>query len=129
MKRETINGIPSAEYHRQWKLKNPDKVKIKNGKLFAKRNKHYKELHKKIIETAGGKCVKCGFQGCDSAFDFHHLNKNEKEIGIAQLLWEEVYKGGNVTDEETITKALEEVSKCILICSNCHRTIHAEQTE
>lgn len=49
----------------------------------------------------------------DSAcLDFHHLNSNEKDVPVTMLL---AY-GKN--------KVLKELSKCICVCSNCHRKIH-----
>lgn len=44
--------------------------------------------------------------------DFHHLR--DKEENIARLL-----KGGS------LKKIISEISKCIVLCSNCHRKVHA----
>lgn len=64
-----------------------------------------------LVETKGGKCQVCGYNKCIAALDFHHLDpkiKDKKPIGIMYL-----------------EEALEEIKKCILVCSNCHREIHA----
>lgn len=69
----------------------------------------YTELIKKKY---GGKCIICGYDRCMSALEFHHLDPNKKE--------------GIVSDNNgTVEKSLIEAKKCILICSNCHREIHA----
>lgn len=58
----------------------------------------------------GGKCVVCGYDRCASALDFHHINPANK-LGIVSRLGPK--------------KAESEAMKCVLICSNCHREIHA----
>jgi predicted HNH restriction endonuclease len=50
--------------------------------------------------------------------DFHHLNGKEKEFGLSQ-------KG--ITRSWAKTEL--ELKKCILVCSNCHREIHAGITQ
>lgn len=58
-------------------------------------------------------CCKCGEkERC--CLDFHHINPKEKEYQIARII--------KTHSKETIEK---EVSKCIVVCSNCHRKIHA----
>lgn len=66
-----------------------------------------------LIDYKGGKCEICGYNKCISALEFHHLNPQEKDFGIAS-------KG--YTRSIEINK--KEVDKCILVCSNCHREIH-----
>ncbi len=66
-----------------------------------------------MIELFGGGCCKCGYNKCDSALEFHHIDRSTKEHRPAKLLfgsWE---------------KIVEELKKCILLCSNCHRELHA----
>lgn len=69
----------------------------------------------KLVEYKGGKCIKCGYNKCVDALEFHHKNPNEKEFGIST-------KG--------ITRSFEklkvEVDKCDLVCANCHKEIHYE---
>lgn len=66
-----------------------------------------------LIKVCGSKCNICGYNKSNSALEFHHINPQEKEYGISQ--------NGNCHDLE---KDLQEVSKCILVCANCHREIH-----
>ena len=69
-----------------------------------------------LIKLFHGRCCICGFDAFQEALEFHHLNPDEKEFNITG---------------QAATKALktqiEEVKKCILVCSNCHRGIHAEK--
>ena len=62
----------------------------------------------------GGKCCKCGYNKCIDALEFHHENQDEKEFKLGSgntMAWRE-YKA--------------EAMKCILVCSNCHKEIHAK---
>jgi hypothetical protein len=74
---------------------------------------------KKIVEQAikykGGKCEKCGYNRCNSALEFHHINPNEKDFAIGEK--------GHSRSWERVQK---EIDKCIMVCANCHREIHEE---
>lgn len=78
------------------------------------------EKRRKIREQAicykGGKCQICGYNKCQQALEFHHLDKNEKDFGISQ-------KGFTRSWE----KIISELDKCILVCANCHREIHNQK--
>ena len=65
------------------------------------------------IEYKGNKCSVCGYNKCIGALEFHHLDPNEKEFGIAA-------KGYTRSWE----KVKEELDKCVLVCANCHRELH-----
>ncbi len=58
-------------------------------------------------------CVECGYNKCFEALDFHHLDPNEKDFNIA---------AGKSYSSERLRK---ELAKCTLLCSNCHREVHA----
>ena len=64
------------------------------------------------VEKLGGKCFHCGL---DKGYllDFHHRNPEEKEGALADFS-----KGYN------LTKFFDELSKCDLLCANCHREFH-----
>ena len=66
-----------------------------------------------LIELFGGKCCLCGFNSFQEALEFHHVNPEEKSFSIAS----------SVT--KNLESQLQELKKCILVCSNCHRGIHA----
>jgi predicted DNA-binding protein YlxM (UPF0122 family) len=78
--------------------------------------KHVKNFRQKLKDKAinykGNCCEKCGYNRCNSALEFHHLDPNEKDFGIGSysvLLWEKIKL---------------ELDKCIMVCANCHREIH-----
>ena len=89
--------------------------KEKGGQHISVLRRHMK---KSLVDYKGGKCEICGYNKCIDALEFHHLNPNEKEFTIAQ------YCASNHSDYD---KAKAEVDKCILVCANCHREIHANE--
>lgn len=66
----------------------------------------------KLVEYKGGKCQCCGYDKCIKALEFHHLNPTQKDFTIS----------GKSRSFEVLK---EEANKCILVCSNCHKEIHA----
>lgn len=58
------------------------------------------------------KCSKCGFDN-PLALDFHHLG--DKDFNISYMVNRHLSK----------KKILQEIEKCIVLCSNCHRKVHA----
>ena len=69
----------------------------------------------KLIEYKGGKCEKCGYDKCVGALEFHHLDPNEKDFNIS--------KSGH---SRSWKRVKDELDKCILLCSNCHKETHEE---
>lgn len=67
-----------------------------------------------IKKEYGGKCVRCGYDKCIDALEFHHIDPTQKEFSLGQR------RGLNI---EALRAELE---KCILVCSNCHVEIHYE---
>lgn len=70
-------------------------------------------LKKKFLAYLGDKCVVCGYNKCSSALEFHHLDPSTKRFSI----------GGNHCRRWEIVK--EELDKCVILCSNCHREVDA----
>lgn len=77
----------------------------------VKRRRKLKELS---VEYLGGCCQICGYSKSLAALDFHHRDPSQKDFGISA-------KGATRSFE----KIRFELDKCILVCSNCHREIHA----
>lgn len=73
-----------------------------------------KKLREQAVEYKGGKCIYCGYNRCQAALDFHHLDARSKEFGLSR---------DGITRSWEKTK--KELDKCILVCSNCHREVHA----
>lgn len=71
-----------------------------------------RKTKQQCIEYKGGKCSICGYSKSSAALDFHHINPAEKDFQIAKFR------------SRSFSKIKEELDKCILICSNCHREAH-----
>lgn len=77
---------------------------------YVKNSRH--NLKRRLIYIMGSKCQICGYDKCQSALEFHHIDSQEKDFTL----------GANANI--AFSKAKEEVKKCILVCANCHREIH-----
>lgn len=91
---------------------------LKHGKKFGRvmRDK-WEQFIDSVLEPI---CTKCGYNKCRRALDYHHLDSTEKSFGIAQFVW----KRGFTENNKQLM--LQELDKCIVLCSNCHRELHAE---
>lgn len=69
------------------------------------------------VKYKGGKCIYCGYNKSFAALDFHHLDPNQKDFGIAQV--KKLILNNEIKNE---------LDKCILLCANCHREEHFKQS-
>ena len=65
-------------------------------------------IKRALVEFLGGICKKCKEKFPHYVFDFHHIKG--KDFGI-----------GNMLELASLYKLAKEVSKCVLLCANCHR--------
>jgi transposase len=77
-------------------------------------NQRRRVIKRKLVAEAGGKCVICGYDRCQRALEFHHLDPKTKEFHLG-------YTG--VT--RSLARARAEARKCMLLCSNCHAEVEA----
>lgn len=86
-----------------------------------KKKARYK-LKKKIYDYLGEiKCWVCGYDKGETGMyvlAFHHVNSEEKEFEIAQML----------SGVQNFNLLLKEIRKCISICPNCHSEFHHAKT-
>jgi len=80
-----------------------------------RQTKATKDLKIKAVEYKGGKCERCSYNRCITALEFHHVDPSEKDFSISAF---------RATKQWDLVK--DELDKCILVCSNCHREIHEE---
>lgn len=90
-----------------------NRYRCKKCRVDAVQKRRYK-IKEILIEYKGGKCEICGYNKCIGALEFHHKDPTKKDFGIGQ-------KGYT----RSIELNKKEVDKCILVCANCHREIHA----
>ena len=65
-----------------------------------------------LAKCLGGCCFRCGYDRCLRALDFHHIDESTKLFGIGAC------------SNKDLDLMIEEVKKCVLLCSNCHRELH-----
>jgi len=80
--------------------------------LSAYQADRWRKRKLKAIELLGGKCGKCGYCRNYAALEFHHLDPSQKDFDF------------NVGRRRSWDKLIEELKKCVLLCSNCHREEH-----
>ncbi len=79
-------------------------------------NQRRSENKEKAANLLGGKCSLCGYDKCLDAMDFHHINGDEKDVAIGEIL-----------DLKWGKKIERELKKCELLCCRCHRELHWEE--
>jgi hypothetical protein len=108
-------------------------------KRIVKRRKKYNEEHREELNATsrdnyhkgrkagtvmicwiteryeGIPCVDCDHIFSWECMDFDHRPEETKSFSIGS-------KGGLKTTPERIAEVMKEISKCDLVCSNCHRT-------
>ena len=72
-----------------------------------------RRLKLQAIEYLGSKCSVCGYDKCVGALEFHHTDPTQKEFAISRKGYTRAW-----------SKVKEELDKCVLVCANCHREIH-----
>lgn len=88
----------------------------KNNKqyYFANRRKQSAVQRKRFYEfKATLKCSRCD-ESHPACLDFHHEDPSHKDGAIAKFI-------------TTPRKLQQELAKCIVLCSNCHRKHHWEE--
>ncbi len=74
----------------------------------------WKQRKLESIEFKGGCCIKCGYNKCPHALEFHH-----RDPAVKEYTWNKM----RYCNIKTLQK---ELNKCDLLCSNCHRELHWE---
>lgn len=95
-----------AKNWRVVKENNPDWRKERNAQLADNNRK----LKRKMVELMGDVCNDCVQQYPDYVYDFHHLDPSQKDF--------------NIGSSRNWSKIEKELSKCVMLCANCHRIRH-----
>ena len=75
-------------------------------------NLRVQERKRKFVKQLGDQCFDCKQSFPDVCYDFHHLDDSTKEFNPANGL------------KLSEIRMQAELSKCVLLCSNCHRLRH-----
>lgn len=106
----------------EWKKEHVKEIRAYGRKHYAnnkdayiaravKRKKEIRDWLRKLKDTL--KCSRCpeSFWAC---LEFHHLDPAEKDVSLAKI-----YQKG-----WCLERIKQEIAKCIILCSNCHRKEH-----
>ena len=96
----------NREYQREWARK--------NGKTKRVNQRGPKNRQKLVDDAKSNPCVICNIQYPIPVMDLHHADNSEKTVSITGLV-----RTGPYADLQ------QEVDKCVPLCANCHRMVHA----
>ena len=93
----------------EWK-KNHYKLNKEN---YIDKQRQRRQHIRDLINSLKKPCVVCG-ENDNCCIDFHHIDSNEKEMEISNI----------VKNKWSDKKTIEEIAKCVSLCSNHHRKLH-----
>lgn len=74
----------------------------------------YSTIKDALIAVMGGRCARCAGVFPRRVFDFHHEGADKSEHPSAMLV------------NQSAAAIAREMSRCVLLCANCHRLEHAD---
>lgn len=89
-------------------------------KSLEKRKEYVRERYFKTkeflidLKKNSGGCFKCGWKKVPEVLEFHHFDREKKSFNLT---------GKNLSFMSR-KKLMIEISKCKIICPNCHRILH-----
>lgn len=101
------NAEKNREHQRKWREKNRQLQRDRNKANREEKIAWFKEYKSQL------KCARCE-ENHPACLDFHHLDPSLKETNICRMLW----------NGWSMDKIKEEIAKCSVLCSNCHRKLH-----
>jgi hypothetical protein len=102
------------DYRRGHSKRQCNSCRSNRGGLEGRRMRQ--ALKRRMVAYKGGKCQRCGYDGCIAALCFHHVT-DDKRFGVAGA------------HHRSWSSLCGELDKCVLLCLNCHAEEHdvAEQ--
>ena len=92
------------------------RVQLQQNTYYSQTKRGY--LRKALfVRLLGGCCSKCGYNANYAALEFHHVTNKSFALDIRRL------------SNSRIELLYEELKKCVLLCSNCHREHHNTELE
>lgn len=111
-----LTGEAKRQYQREWHAE-----RMKSDRDYVRRRSHRRKSHKirlgtwyRNLKYVTG-CWFCSeYEPC--CLDYHHLDPTTKEMCLSDMVFKHRFARARV---------LEEIKKCILLCSNCHRKVES----
>lgn len=101
------------EYKKRWDKKYYATHRQEELDRVRKRKKQLRKWFNGYKQTLV--CSKCG-ENHPACLEFHHLNEKTKSFRISEA----IEQRGCSKD-----RIMSEISKCIVLCANCHKKLHA----
>tara|TARA_R110000751_G_scaffold278432_1_gene380771 strand:- start:46 stop:351 length:306 start_codon:yes stop_codon:yes gene_type:complete len=98
--------VAARKYDKEYYESNKDKIGANNKAYKLKIRKWFREYKKKL------KCLKCS-ETHWACLEFHHVSKR-KDGAVSNMVGQGYGKD----------RILKEISKCEVLCANCHRKVH-----
>ena len=103
----------NKERNRDHYLNNKDMYALKRDKW----KKNFKsEAHTYLREAAKDGCKVCGEKDY-VCLQFHHINPDTKISSVARM----------ISNSRSLVTIKEEVTKCDILCANCHMKLHGKE--
>ena len=81
--------------------------------MISRSKKKRIENWSKVFEYYGSrKCMICEMESDMPIYELHHHDREGKETNVSSVM------------HHSWSKVEKELSKCILVCANCHRILH-----
>ena len=105
------NNKPSIKArNKTWADAHPE---VKQESVIRYREKCLNMWMELLKERDMTSCIRCGYDKCFAAIEFHHLDPNKKKFSKTKML------------KSALTRMrLDELDKIIPLCANCHRELH-----
>jgi hypothetical protein len=113
-----FNKRASSKDGRQSQCKICNKTNLKkhygcNKDYYIERNKQRRKELREFIISLKLSCLICKEKE-HCCLEFHHVDSDTKDFVLAEAANRMISK----------EKILEEIEKCVVVCSNCHKKIH-----
>lgn len=98
-----------------------NECKVCKQKMQGETERYNHEESRKYLISIKTKCVKCG-ETRHYVLEFHHVDPSQKENAISEIMQK------NWSISRKIEALNKEIAKCVLLCANCHREFHYNNT-
>lgn len=102
----------NKNYDAEWYTKNKQKHQKSTLQAKSKREQRFRDF---IIDYKSNNPCPCG-ESRWWCLDFHHTDPTLKENNVSYI-----------ASFGSLTKLKSEISKCVVVCKNCHADIHYQQ--
>jgi hypothetical protein len=100
-------------YKENWREPNSYKRNVANKKIYKKNL--YDKVCNYLNEYKLNKgCQKCGYKDSPYALEFHHRDRKHKFKNVSNI---------RKSSWKQLDNIVEEVKKCDILCSNCHKIL------